>query len=250
MSTDQQFFNLVSKLIGKRTGLSSTVDNLDRNLLLMTPEAMIVTVVMFALDAQAKGQLLSKIIQECERGRRQLGHDDDLLNEIINFSEGPQGGAAVELYCHYRLKIEFPENIQNTLNVSEVIEGTIAGLFPMTSSNPNTKKTIVKKPPTKKTSLKKAVNKQAVEKKPPEKKISVKKAVNKQAIEKIAKEVAEKNAKRRKQGSKISATKTPLEPSQQMQSEDENEFWGRPIVIAWFVFSSIFTLIGIYDYFF
>ena len=50
MVNEEQFFKLVIKLLDKRVGHIYSVENIDRAVLLGTPEAMIVTVVMFSLD--------------------------------------------------------------------------------------------------------------------------------------------------------------------------------------------------------
>ena len=228
MITEQQFFELVKKLLNKRTGRSSSVDDLDRSLLSGTPEAMIVTVWTNVFAAQAKGLHLWQIIQECEQGRRQLGYDDDLFNKIINVARQPEGGVAVEFYCHYRFRLEFPEDIQNSVDVKEVIEGTIAGLFPKASSNTSAKKPIKKKAPVKK----------AVAKKTPVKKI----VVNKAAINAVVKKAAAKAAAKKKSVKKVRTVKKTIERNKAPESKNEID-WEALVYIAlfgWIVFVLFF----------
>lgn len=70
------------------------------------PEGTLVTVLELIIGAQKRGMLLVHILQDVEKGRKLAGHDPQIFSEVLQMAQGPDAGASVPMYCHYRVNLE------------------------------------------------------------------------------------------------------------------------------------------------
>jgi hypothetical protein len=98
---DIGFIDMESKIKIKELG----------NMQLMgTPEGAIVTIIELVLELQKKGLFITNIIDSIEEHRKCLGQDKTELLKILKLTSGSadEAGAAIPIYCWYRLNIESP----------------------------------------------------------------------------------------------------------------------------------------------
>ena len=71
-----------------------------------TPEGSLVTIFETVVKGQKRGMLLVNIISNIENHRKRLGTHPETFNEILQLTLGDNPGAAVGVYCVYRMDLE------------------------------------------------------------------------------------------------------------------------------------------------
>jgi len=124
--------NLIRELLERRMSAEGydaltyklQIKELSNTQLLSTPEGSLVTILETVVKGQKRGMLLVNIISNIENHRKRLGTHPETFNEILQLTLGDNPGAAVGVYCVYRMDLEHP----NILSEEQTMESIMLAM--------------------------------------------------------------------------------------------------------------------------